>query len=612
MAAISARGPSILNSAAKCGNLRFRFQWIERFSKPVSFGFCKSVRCSSTSSHEKLQFSYCHGISSKRFIGETIGQRLDMTVEKFPDREAYVCCEDNERATFAEFQGEVNNLAAGLLAMGFKKGDRVGMWGPNMREWVITQFATAKAGLILVNINPAYQTPELEYALKKVGCKAIIMADRFKTQDYYSMLTHIVHELPQSKPGDLFNERVPDLKLVVMASKDHQRTFSGTMSFQELMEIGGTEERKKVEELKNELQCDDPINIQFTSGTTGNPKGATLSHHNILNNAYYVGEILDYENQYSRICIPVPLYHCFGMVLGSLMSATYGTTSVYPSRGFDPGAVLTAIQQEKCNSLYGTPTMFIDVLNHPMLEKFDVSSLRTGVMAGSPCPIEVMKQVITKLHMPQVTICYGLTETSPVTTQTLMDDPIDLRVSTIGRVHPNNEAKIVDSDDRVVPVNTAGEICFRGYNVMLGYWDDKEKTDACIDPSGWFHSGDLATMDENGFMKIIGRIKDLIIRGGENIYPTEVEQFLYTHPKIQDVQVIGVPDPRLGEEVCAWIKLHAGETATPEEIKEFCKGEISHFKIPRYIKFIDEFPLTVTGKVKKFVMREKTKEELNL
>ncbi|XP_027045337.1 acyl-CoA synthetase family member 2, mitochondrial-like [Pocillopora damicornis] len=526
MAAISARGPSILNSAAKCGNLRFRFQWIERFSKPVSFGFCKSVRCSSTSSHEKLQFSYCHAISSKRFIGETIGQRLDMTVEKFPDREAYVCSEDNERATFAEFQGEVNSLAAGLLAMGFKKGDRVGMWGPNMREWVITQFATAKAGLILVNINPAYQTPELEYALKKVGCKAIIMADRFKTQDYYSMLTHIVHELPQSKPGDLFNERVPDLKLVVMASKDHQRTFSGTMSFQELMEIGGTEERKKLEELKNELQCDDPINIQFTSGTTGNPKGATLSHHNILNNAYYVGEILDYENQYSRICIPVPLYHCFGMVLGR--------------------------------------------------------------------------------------ICYGLTETSPVTTQTLMDDPIDLRVSTIGHVHPNNEAKIVDSDDRVVPVNTAGEICFRGYNVMLGYWDDKEKTDACIDPSGWFHSGDLATMDENGFIKIIGRIKDLIIRGGENIYPTEVEQFLYTHPKIQDVQVIGVPDPRLGEEVCAWIKLHAGETATPEEIKEFCKGEISHFKIPRYIKFIDEFPLTVTGKVKKFVMREKTKEELNL
>ncbi|CAH3125311.1 unnamed protein product, partial [Pocillopora meandrina] len=487
----------------------------------------------SNSSHEKLQFSYCHGISSKRFIGETIGQRLDMTVEKFPDREAYVCCEDNERATFAEFQGEVNSLAAGLLAMGFKKGDCVGIWGPNMREWVITQFATAKAGLILVNINPAYQTPELEYALKKVGCKAIIMADRFKTQDYYSMLTHIVHELPQSKPGDLFNERVPDLKLVVMASKDHQRTFSGTMSFQELMEIGGTEERKKLEELKNELQCDDPINIQFTSGTTGNPKGATLSHHNILNNAYYVGEILDYENQYSRICIPVPLYHCFGMVLGSLMSATYGTTSVYPSRGFDPGAVLTAIQQEKCNSLYGTPTMFIDVLNHPMLEKFDVSSLRTGVMAGSPCPIEVMKQVITKLHMPQVT--------------------------------------------------------------------------------------------------------DLIIRGGENIYPTEVEQFLYTHPKIQDVQVIGVPDPRLGEEVCAWIKLHPGETATPEEIKEFCKGEISHFKIPRYIKFIDEFPLTVTGKVRlpgiekgihgeiqnhagnlrrsgrgKFVMREKTKEELNL
>ncbi|XP_022795327.1 acyl-CoA synthetase family member 2, mitochondrial-like isoform X3 [Stylophora pistillata] len=597
MAAISTRGPGILNSAAKCNHLRFYFQWMQRFSKPVSCGFCRRVRYSSTSSHEKLQFSYCQGISSKPFIGETIGQRLDKTVEKFPDREAYVCCEDNKRATFAEFQGEVDRLAAGLLAMGFKKGDRVGIWGPNMREWVITQFATAKAGLILVNINPAYQTPEVEYALKKVGCKAIIMADSFKTQDYYNMLTHIVHELPQSKPGNLFNNRVPDLKLVVMACKDHQRTFSGTMSFQELMESGGTEERRKLVELQNELQCDDPINIQFTSGTTGNPKGAILSHHSILNNSYYVGEVLEYENQYSRICIPVPLYHCFGMVLGSLMSATYGTTSVYPSRGFDAGAVLTAIQQEKCNSLYGTPTMFIDVLNHPALEKFDVSSLRTG-----------KKVVIRSFN----TICYGLTETSPVTTQTLMDDPIDLRVSTIGRVHPNNEVKIVDSDDRVVPVNSAGEICFRGYNVMLGYWDDKEKTDACIDPSGWFHSGDLATMDENGYIKVIGRIKDLIIRGGENIYPTEVEQFLYTHPKIQDVQVIGVPDPRLGEEVCAWIKLHAGETATPEEIKEFCKGQISHFKIPRYIKFADEFPLTVTGKVKKFVMRERTKEELNL
>ncbi|XP_020629278.1 acyl-CoA synthetase family member 2, mitochondrial-like [Orbicella faveolata] len=406
-----------------------------------------------------------------------------------------------------------------------------------MREWVITQFATAKAGLILVNINPAYQIPEVEYALKKVSCKALIMADQFKTQDYYNMLIHFVHELPHSKTGDLFSERVPDLKLVVMASKDHERTFSGTMAFQELMETGGAKEKRELRKLQNELQSDDPINIQFTSGTTGNPKGATLSHHSILNNAYFVGEILNYENQYSRICIPVPLYHCFGMVLGSLMSITYGTTSVYPSRGFDPGAVLTAVQQEKCTSLYGTPTMFIDVLNHPALDKFDCSSLYTGVMAGSPCPIEVMKQIMTKLHMPQVTICYGLTETSPVTNQTLMDDPIDLRVSTIGRVHPNNEAKIVDEHGRVVPINTAGEICFRGYNVMLGYWEDKEKTDACIEPSGWFHSGDMATMDENGYVKIIGRIKDLIIRGGENIYPTEVEQFLYKHPKIQDVQV---------------------------------------------------------------------------
>ncbi|XP_020629867.1 acyl-CoA synthetase family member 2, mitochondrial-like isoform X3 [Orbicella faveolata] len=577
----------------------------------ILYSYLQYFSFPSSSSHEKLQFSYCQGLSTKRFLGETIGRKLDKTVEKFPDREAYVCCEDNERATFAKFQEEVDDLAAGLLAMGLTRGDRVGMWGPNMREWVITQFAAAKAGLILVNINPAYQVPEVEYALKKVGCKALIMADQFKIQDYYNMITNIIQELPHSKPGDLFNERVPDLKLVVVAARNHEQNFSGAIMFQELMQTGGAKERRQLQKLQRELQSDDPINIQFTSGTTGNPKGATLSHHGILNNAYFVGEVLNYD-QDSRICIPVPLYHSFGMTLGSLMSIIHGTTSVYPSRGFDPGAVLTAIQQEKCTSLYGTPTMFIDVLNHPALDKFDVSSLHTGIMGGSPCPIEVMKQVMTKLHMPQVTICYGLTETSPITNQTLMDDPIDLRVSTTGRVHPNNEAKIVDSHGRVVPINTAGEICFRGYNVMLGYWEDKEKTDACIDPSGWLRTGDIATMDENGYVKIIGRIKDLIIRGGENIYPTEVEQFLYKHPKIQDVQVIGVPDPRLGEEVCAWIKLHSGESATPEEIKEFCEGQIAHFKIPRYIKFTDEFPLTVTGKVKKFVMREKTKQELNL
>ncbi|XP_068720322.1 medium-chain acyl-CoA ligase ACSF2, mitochondrial-like [Montipora capricornis] len=600
---------------ANCNIQRISSLCRQRYSRsvPVSLRFCQRLRFSSSlHSHEKLKFSYCQGLSSQRFLGETIGQRLDQTVDKFPDREAYVCCEDNKRATFAELQKEVNNLASGLIAMGLKTGDRVGIWGPNMREWVITQFATAKAGLILVNINPAYQIPEMEYALKKVGCKALIMADQFKTQDYYNMLTHVANELPRSKPGDLYCERLPDLKLVVVASNSHDKVFEGTMSFEELMDTGGPNEKLQLQHLQRRLQSDDPINIQFTSGTTGNPKGATLSHHSILNNSYFVGEILNYEHQYSRICIPVPLYHCFGMVLGSLMSVTYGTTSVYPSRAFDPGATITAIQQEKCTALYGTPTMFIDILNHPALNEFDITSLYTGVMAGSPCPIEVMKQIITKLHMPQVTICYGLTETSPVTTQTLMNDPVDLRVSTVGRVHPNTEAKIINSDGHVLPINTSGEICFRGYNVMLGYWEDKEKTDASIDASGWFYSGDLATMDENGYIKIIGRIKDLIIRGGENIYPTEIEQFLYKHPKIQDVQVIGVPDPRLGEEVCAWIKLHAGESATPEEIKEFCKGQLAHFKIPRYIKFVDDFPLTVTGKVQKFVMREKTKEELDL
>ncbi|KAK3701713.1 hypothetical protein QZH41_018868 [Actinostola sp. cb2023] len=504
--------------------------------------------------NEKLTQSYCHGVPDKPLSGDTIGTRIDKIAAKYPDREAYVFCQENQRATFAQLKDEIEQVATGFLALGLKKGDRVGIWGPNIREWILTQFATAKAGIVLVNINPAYQVSEVDYALKKVGCKALVMADAHKTQDYYNMIAQLVHELPDSSPGELYSSRYNIDYIILSKLILFNACYRGTLRFLELETLGGKEEQEQLKLLQNDLECDDPINIQFTSGTTGYPKGATLSHHNIINNATCTSEILDYGQQYTRICMPVPLYHCFGMVLGSLTTITHGTTAVYPSRSFDAGATLQAIQKEKCNALYGTPTMFIDMLNHPDCSKCDFSSLRTGVMGGSPCPIEVMKKVYTLFHMPEVTICYGLTETSPVTNQTLRDDPIDLRVSTVGRVHPNTEAKITSANGRVVPIGSAGEICFRGYCVMMGYWGDKEKTDAAIDANGWFHTGDLATMDENGYVTIIGRIKDVIIRGGENIYPTEIEQFLYKHPKIQDVQIIGIPDKRMGEEVCAWIK----------------------------------------------------------
>ncbi|XP_048589320.1 medium-chain acyl-CoA ligase ACSF2, mitochondrial-like [Nematostella vectensis] len=592
----------------------FNRPFAHRHIKSLQYGLLGSCRtlCVSSTGVEKLTQSYSHGLASHPLIGDTVGQRLDKVAERFPNREAYVCYEDKERATFAELREEADQLAASLLSLGIKRGDRVGIWGPNMREWVISQFGTARIGVILVNVNPAYQAPEAEYALKKVGCKGLIMADTHKTQDYYNMMTHIAHELSDSSPGELYSNRVPDLRVLVVTTKDKNKKYGGAFTFDEFMKIGGEHERQQIRNMQMALQSDDPINIQFTSGTTGNPKGVTLTHHGILNNAASVGDILNYA-EYTRVCIPVPLYHCFGMVLGSFACVTHGITAVYPSRGFDAGLALDAVQNEKCNSLYGTPTMFIDMLNHPKFEQYDVTSLRTGIMAGAPCPVEVMKKIITTFHMPEMTIAYGLTETSPVTNQTRRDVPVDLRVSTVGTMAPNVEAKIIDSEHgNVVPINTPGEICFRGYNVMQGYWDDYEKTDAAIDSNGWFHSGDLATMDENGFVKIIGRIKDVIIRGGENIYPTEVEQFLYKHPKIQDVQIIGIPDERLGEEVCACIRLHPGESSSPEEIKEFCKGQIAHFKIPKYIKFTEEYPLTISGKVRKFVMREQMIHELGL
>ncbi len=543
------------------------------------------------------KISYDHGVSTKKLIGETIGNFFDRTVETHRDREALVVRQQNVRWTWGELGRRVDDLAAGLLSLGLERGDRVGIWAPNRYEWTLTQFATAKAGLVLVNVNPAYRRAELEYAMNKVECKALILAPALKTSNYLEITTDLV------KAGKL-----PHLKHVVRLGAEKT---PGMLNFDDVASAGGNAEKMKLAELGAKLQFDDAINIQFTSGTTGHPKGATLSHHNILNNGYFVGEGLKLTPA-DRLCIPVPLYHCFGMVMGNLGCLTHGSTMVYPAEAFDPLATLQAVAEERCTALYGVPTMFIAQLDHPEFAKFDLKSLRTGIMAGSPCPIEVMKKVQSQMNMSEVTIAYGMTETSPVSTQCATDDPVERRVSTVGQVLPHIEIKIVDAEGKAVPRGDTGEFCTRGYSVMKGYWNDADKTAEAIDEAGWMHTGDLATMDEQGYVNIVGRLKDMVIRGGENVYPREIEEFLYRHPKIQDVQVIGVPDLRYGEEICAWIKLHDGKTATAEEIREFCKGEIAHYKIPRYIEFVPEFPMTITGKIQKFVMREQTIKKLGL
>jgi fatty-acyl-CoA synthase len=473
---------------------------------------------------------------------------------------------------------------------------------------VITQFAAAKAGLILVNINPAYRLSELDYALNKVGCKALITADSFKTSASVGMLRELAPEIDRSTPGQLPSKRLPALTTLIRIGDDEKRGF---LRFADVLRMGGDRHRTQLADLAAKLQFDDPINIQFTSGTTGTPKGATLTHHNILNNGYFIGEAQRLTDC-DRVCIPVPLYHCFGMVLGNLACVTHGAAMVYPSEGFDPLASLQTVEAERCTALYGVPTMFIAELGHPDFKRFDLSSLRTGIMAGSPCPIEVMKRCISEMHMSEVTIAYGMTETSPVSTQTSHDDPLERRVGTVGRIHPHVEIKIVDGDGRIVPPGTAGELCTRGYSVMLGYWDDDERTAEAIDRARWMHTGDLASLDEDGYCNIVGRIKDMVIRGGENVYPREVEEFLFRHPKIEAVQVVGVPDLKYGEELCAWVKLKPGASSSADEIQNFCKSQIAHYKIPRYIKFVDAFPMTVTGKVQKFLMREAMVEELGL
>jgi len=554
------------------------------------------------------QLSYVHGASDRPFIGDTIGVHFDRIVERFGERDALIVRHAQVRWTYRELKERVDALGAGLLALGLKRGDRVGVWSPNNAEWVVTQFATAKAGLILVNINPAYRLAELEYALNKAGCVALITAAQFKTSDYLAMLRELAPELATASPDNLHASRLPGLRLVITMGAENA---PGVVRFEDVLGLASDAERHRLAALAEELQFDDPINIQFTSGTTGFPKGATLSHHNILNNGFFVGQAMRFTEQ-DRLCIPVPLYHCFGMVLGNLCCLTHGAAMVYPSEGFDPLATLETIAAEQCTAVHGVPTMFIAEMDHPDFAKFNLSSLRTGIMAGSPCPIEVMKRAIERMHLSEITIAYGMTETSPVSFQCSTDDPIERRVSTVGRVLPHIEVKIVDAEGRIVPRGTAGELLTRGYSVMLGYWDDEEKTREAIDAAGWMQTGDLATIDAEGYCNIVGRIKDMVIRGGENVYPREIEEFLYRHPKIQDVQVIGVPDTRYGEELCAWVRLRDGETATPEEIRTFCQGQIAHYKVPRYVKFVDSFPMTVTGKIQKFLMRQQMIEELGL
>lgn len=556
----------------------------------------------------KLEMSYSRGATDTPLIEETIGAFFDAMIERFPDKEAVVSCHQGIRYTYLELQREVDRMASALLRAGLKPGDRIGIWSHNNVEWLVTQFATAKAGVILVNINPAYRVAELEYALAKVECKALIVMPSFKTTDYLEMIRSIAPEVSGAVPGRLESAKLPSLKTVIQIGND---TVPGFMRFSDLLATGDSADQA-VHSLGARLRNTDAINIQFTSGTTGSPKGATLTHRNVLNNGFFIGEAMRLSPD-DRLCIPVPLYHCFGMVVGNLAALTHGTTIVYPNDAFEAVSVLRAVQDERCTALHGVPTMFIAELDHPRFKEFDLSTLRTGVMAGSPCPIEVMKRVVNEMHMGEVTIAYGMTETSPASCQSTTDTPLEKRVSTIGKVLPHLELKVISPESgEILPVEAVGELCTRGYSVMRGYWEDAAKTSEAIDAEGWMHSGDLATIDEDGYVNIAGRIKDLVIRGGENVYPREVEEFLYRHPAIQDVQVIGVPDQKYGEELCAWAILRDGATLSEDGLRAFCKGQIAHYKIPRYIRFVESFPMTVTGKIQKFVMREMMKEELRL
>ncbi|KVK77046.1 MULTISPECIES: AMP-binding protein [Burkholderia] len=552
--------------------------------------------------------SYVRGSTEVPLSDATIGRFLRDTVARFPERPAVVFREQGVRWTWREFAHEVDVLAAALIELGIERGERVGIWSPNRAEWLLTQFATARVGAVLVNVNPAYRLAELEYALNKVGCKLLIAAERFKTSAYTKMIAEIAPELATHASGALHAARVPSLRTVVTLS---DAAPAGMLSFADVLARGRAAlDHARLDAIGATLDCRDPINIQFTSGTTGSPKGATLTHRNVVNNARSIASVMRLTEA-DAMCIPVPLYHCFGMVLSVLACVSVGAKMVFPGEAFEPGATLAAVSGERCTALQGVPTMFIAELDHPDFDRFDLSALRTGIMAGSPCPIETMKRVVAKMHMSEVTIAYGMTETSPVSFQSSTTDSLEKRTTTVGRIQPHLEAKIVDATGAIVPVGETGELCTRGYSVMLGYWDDEARTrEAVVD--GWMRTGDLATLDEEGFCNIVGRLKDMLIRGGENIYPREIEEFLFRHPKIQSVQVFGVPDAKYGEEVCAWIVLRAGETMTEDELREFCRDQIAHYKVPRFVRFVDELPMTVTGKVQKFVMRERMIDELGL
>eukprot|EP00088_Acartia_fossae_P059302 TRINITY_DN7020_c0_g1_i9.p1 TRINITY_DN7020_c0_g1~~TRINITY_DN7020_c0_g1_i9.p1 ORF type:complete len:610 (-),score=111.92 TRINITY_DN7020_c0_g1_i9:136-1932(-) len=587
-------------------------------AKVLSRPYSKSkIRFFSSSNSLKKQeavkfetsWSYACGPGTHPLLGLTIGQSVDRAVDLYGDREGLVDVTKNKRRTFVELRDEINDLAAGFVQLGLQPGDRIGIWGTNTLEWYLTQFAAAKAGLVLVNINPAYQANELKYALNKVGVRAIVCDEKFKTQDYHEILLSVAPELDTCSPGSLNSTQVPCLEHVIIIS---EKAKSGSHRFEDILKAGGSKDHSQVEGLSNKIQMDSPANIQFTSGTTGNPKGVTLSHHNLVNNAYNIGFRIGYNTKPHRICVSVPLYHCFGNVAGTLSGMLHGATNVYPAPSFNGKACAKAIADEKCTSIYGTPTMFVDMLASVRETRPDYSHVETGIMAGAPCPKELCKNVISEMNMKDFCVCYGMTETSPVTFQGFCSDDLDLKTGTIGFPADHVEVAVMDDQGEIVPAGVPGELCTRGYSTMLGYWGDKEKTDEVIKPDRWFHTGDVAVIDRNGYGQIVGRMKDMIIRGGENIYPREVEEFLHTHPEIQEAQAFGVSDERMGEELAAWIKLNSGSSLTTDAIRTYCKGKLSHFKIPRYVKIVDTFPTTVTGKIQKFVMKDEYEKELQI
>ncbi|MCP4092112.1 MAG: AMP-binding protein [Planctomycetes bacterium] len=553
-----------------------------------------------------MKSSYVKGGDSPSLLERTIGQAFDLTVQKWPQREALVSCQENIHWTWTELAQRVNDFAKGLLELGIGPGDRTGIWATNKADWTVAQIATSKIGSILVNINPAYRPHELEYVLNKVGVKCLVTGSSFKSSNYTSMLQELLPELNTCMPRDLRAEKAPDLRLVIRLGSE---ITPGMVNFNTVVGSGKQLSDDLLVEVENGLNCYDPINIQFTSGTTGSPKGATLTHYNVLNNSNIIASNLNFTEE-DRICVSVPLYHCFGMVAGNLAAINRGATMVYPAEVFDPETVLQAIDYQKCTAMYGVPTMFLAAIEHPDFPKYDMNTLRTGIMAGAPCPRELMRKAVSEMHLPQVTIGYGMTETSPISFQGHTYDSLEERVGTVGQVCPHTETKIIDADGNTAPCGVQGEILTRGYLVMKGYWNDEEKTKETINEDGWIHTGDLGVLDEKGWLKITGRLKDMVIRGGENVYPREIEEYLYTHPNISEVQVFGVPDEKFGEEIAAWIRLHEGEALTEDDVRAFCKGEIAYYKIPRYIRFVEDFPMTVTGKIQKFEMRKVMVEEL--